>query len=72
MQGEHTAHHLLVDLHAEGTGDVLRDARTPEAGIAALQFNDGGEECRRGAVGAGFAPKKRAGGMCAAPAPDGT
>ena len=57
MQGEHTAHHILVDLQAEGTGDLLRDARTTEAGIAALHFDDGGDECRRGTVGTGCAPR---------------
>ena len=58
MQGEHTAHHLLVDRQAEGTGDVVREARTPDAGIAARHFDAGGDECRRGTVGTGLAPRR--------------
>jgi hypothetical protein len=58
MHGEHTAHHILVDLQAEGTGDVLRDARTTEAGIAALHFDEDGDACRRGTVGTGFGPRR--------------
>lgn len=58
MHGEHTAHHILVDLQAEGTGDLMRDARTTEAEIAALHFDDGGDECRGGTVGTGSAPRR--------------
>jgi hypothetical protein len=41
MQGEHMAHHSVVALNAEGTGDVLRDARTIEAGMAAMSSGAG-------------------------------
>jgi hypothetical protein len=41
---ENPAYHVLVDLQAEGVRDLLRDARAAKARIAALDFENGGNQ----------------------------
>ncbi len=50
------AHHVLVDLQAEGMRNLLGNARTAEAWIEALDLKDGGNQCFGRSCGAGATP----------------
>jgi hypothetical protein len=44
MARKNPTHHVLVDLQAEGVRDLLGDARSAKARIAALDFENGGNQ----------------------------
>ena len=45
MRGEHSAHHVLVDLDVEGQTNLLGDPRTAPPGVAPLHVDDGVDQC---------------------------
>ena len=55
MLGENATNEVPVDLDAERGRDDQRDARTAEAGIAALELDDCVNEICGGSLGAGLA-----------------
>ena len=54
MLGQHEAHDILVEVHAEGVGDLLGDAQIAEPGIASFHLHDRRDECRDGPLGPGL------------------
>ena len=60
MLGEHAPDDVLVEVDAEGVGELLSDSPAAEAGIALLHREDGGNELRRRAFRArNTAPLRR-------------
>ena len=44
MNAQHTADNILIDLHTESQGDLLRNAGTTPAGITPLHCHDSLDE----------------------------
>jgi hypothetical protein len=56
MNAQDTANNILVDLHSEGQRNLLRDSRTPPAGIAPFHLDDGVDQFLLGSFRTGMAP----------------
>jgi hypothetical protein len=44
--GQNSTHHIFVDVDTKGLGQVLRDLRAAEAGVAPFDFTDGLDQFR--------------------------
>ena len=44
--GQNSTDHIFVDVDTKGLGQVLRDLRAAEAGVAPLDFTDGLDQFR--------------------------